>query len=215
MGGLELALRNAGRVDEACRLVPRHLAAWMKTYGPRNEFVQSFVLRRLHQFAITDKRPDDAARFALDRLTELRDRDHISPDSSIVGTMLLALADARLAQDRPTEAEQPLHDATAILGRATPTTVHLWRVHRELGAAYRRQKKLVEAEAEFLLADEGITKRGVWEPSARQECRLVRGALVALYTEWAQPVKAGEWRQKLEAIDREEPSLHRAGAPLD
>jgi hypothetical protein len=213
MQQLEVVLRRAGRNDEANRLVPRYCTAWMKTYGPSNYINRFFLLYRIHALAFINGRPDDAAQFALERLAELRNRDGVPPDSTIVGILLLVLADARLAQNIPAEAELPLREATPILEKNMPTLGFHWMVHRELGAAYLQQKRFVDAESEFLLANRGLASRKAWNFGAHQECRQILSALVNLYTAWDQPEKAGEWRRKLEAFDRIE-AASRTAPPI-
>ena len=199
---LESALRDVGRAEEANALVPRFVGAWLRIYGPNNVWSHRFAFSRMHWLAVDHGQPDEAAGFALERLAELRDRYQLAPDSAAIGTMVLVLADARLAQDRVAEAKRHLDDATGILARARPDFVAVWFVRASLGRRYRETGDFNAAESELLRADEGIAGLGFRNSYTDEIRRGILTELVGLYAEQGHVRQRDEWRQKLDAFDR-------------
>jgi hypothetical protein len=159
------------------------------------------TLQRLATCWIEDRRGDEAAAFAGERLQDLRRR--LPAGSPAIRMLLFMLGGARKLQGRWAEAETALRECLTLWEQSKDDDWFHCTVQSALGGALLAQKKFAEAEPLLISGYEGMKQREeiigrfykpqIWYALAR---------LPILYQEWGKPEKAAEWKAKLDAAPR-------------
>jgi tetratricopeptide (TPR) repeat protein len=114
------------------------------------------------------------------------------------------LAAARLARDKPAEAEQLFRDWLKYCPKLAPPW---WREHHVtslLGQSLLAQQKYAEAEPLLLQGYRGLrANEDLHNPEVDRLAGEARGRLVRLYEAWGKPVEAARWREGPAPMPRE------------
>jgi len=190
--------RIQGRYAEAEPLLVQAYEGAKRTQGDQSKDAATALthLGEIYQ----DEGKDALAEETLSQALAL-DRKVLPEKNFTARACLTALARLRLKQQRFTEAESLLREATS---RKESKAAQAWiSFDRQslLGAALLGQGKYAEAEPLLLAGYEGLKKLS---PAISADANLPEAGerLVRLYSAWGKPEKAGEWRQKLASAEK-------------
>ena len=102
-------------------------------------------------------------------------------------------------QHKYDQAEPLLRQALAFRERADPDKWQRFRAQAFFGATLAGQRKYAEAESQLVSGYEGMRQRAAQIPAAQKKwIRLSGEHIVDLYSLWAKPEQAAQWKAKLQ-----------------
>jgi hypothetical protein len=154
---------------------------------------------------LRQRRSADAELLFRDLLTERR-QSH-GTNSVEAAETLSSLGLALVNQRKFPEAEAVLRECLAIREAKLPESWTRFNVASLLGGALLGQKKFAEAEPLLLSGYAGMKERESKIPAKnRGNFKASLSRLVQLYTDWAKPEQAAEWKKKLAEFDQAHPA---------
>ena len=123
----------------------------------------------------------------------------LSPTDLATSKSLVALGEARLREQKYSEAETPLREAFRSYEKLNAG----WRLHDSqslLGESLSGQEKYGEAEPLLLTGYRGLAEQqGTIPAESRSVIEQAGARILRLYDAWHKPEKGAEWRRILQA----------------
>ncbi len=192
---LARAYQAAGRLDRAIALLERTLAARTAKLGA--DHPGTLTTRYDLAGALKARGDADQAEPMLRDLLAARTKKLGAAHPDVAET-LSALGAILLEKRKWAEAEPLLREGLAIWDAKRPDDWFRFDTQSRLGESLLGQEKYAEAEPLLLSSYEGLKVRAAKMP-ATSKMRVTEAGerIVQLYTSWAKPEKAREWRAKL------------------
>ncbi len=194
-GNLAKTYLATGRVADAIPILEDTLARMTAKLGPDHR--QTLDMRESLAVCYESAgRPGDVEaqyRVVLDARRRRR-----PVDLAALADALSTLGQALLAHRKFDEARPVLREALEIHEKGAPAEWTTFEARSLLGACLQERREFAEAEPLVVSGYEGMKAREAnIPPPDRARLSEAASRIVRLYTDWGQPKKAEEWRQKL------------------